>query len=553
MPLYAGELNIRRGAPLAEYPAPLSDVLTAQRQQTRIESPTNALGRLNELDRAMSGDVIDIGDPMEGRPSEYAPVRRLDAETARARVKEEGLPLTIPDDGIPERALDILIKRKREEMQRQNVMARGPDGVGAGAARLGVALFESLLDPLNIASAFVPVVGPARYAAMVGRAGSAAGRAAVRARVGAIEGAAGAAIVEPLIYSAMQAEQADYDMADSLANIAFGSIFGGGLHVGGGALRDVVQPGWWRLADRPATPAPADPVALRALDAAPTTWPAVRARGAVDALELAQRVADAESRPGFERTADDLLALKQDRTPEVARAAEILSQPAFERKSEDVLFLKALEKGHEADYINERIGQNLREMEAIDRRVLSRGNSPTSEGAMLAKRDLTQALERDAARLAEIGRSPNEARLVMERVSPETRQATLRAAVSQAAQGRRVDVDALVQADRAARGAQPTVAQTTAAVRAAAQRQTSADSVMSAEPPRTAQSEVVKRDLDAAQEELDNTVSVTDELATAIGLERGTVKTALADYDEAIKRAEAYAKALKAGAACGIA
>ena len=43
-----------------------------------------------------------------------------------------------------------------------------------------------LLDPLNIASAFVPVVGEARYANLLARAASPLGRAGVRAGVGAL-------------------------------------------------------------------------------------------------------------------------------------------------------------------------------------------------------------------------------------------------------------------------------------------------------------------------------------------------------------------------------
>jgi hypothetical protein len=56
---------------------------------------------------------------------------------------------------------------------------------------------------------------------------------------GVTEGAVGAALVEPLVYSAAKRVQADYGAADSLLNIAFGSILGGGLHVGIGKLRDI--------------------------------------------------------------------------------------------------------------------------------------------------------------------------------------------------------------------------------------------------------------------------------------------------------------------------
>ena len=56
---------------------------------------------------------------------------------------------------------------------------------------------------------------------------------------GVTEGAFGAALVEPIVYSTAQRVQADYDLRDSFMNITFGSILGGGLHVGVGKIRDI--------------------------------------------------------------------------------------------------------------------------------------------------------------------------------------------------------------------------------------------------------------------------------------------------------------------------
>ena len=60
-----------------------------------------------------------------------------------------------------------------------------------------------------------------------------------RLKRGAIEGAGGALLLEPLVYGAAQRIQADYDLYDSLLNVAFGTVLGGGLHVGAGKLRDI--------------------------------------------------------------------------------------------------------------------------------------------------------------------------------------------------------------------------------------------------------------------------------------------------------------------------
>lgn len=139
--------------------------------------------------------------------------------------------------------LRILADRKSKELKRSYILARAQGGVLAGAGRLGIQLATSFLDPLAIASAFVPVVGEARYGAMLAKAGGALGRAGVRAGVGAVEGAVGAAVVEPLIYAAKSQEQADYALADSMLNIALGGVFGGGLHAVGGAISDIGRAG----------------------------------------------------------------------------------------------------------------------------------------------------------------------------------------------------------------------------------------------------------------------------------------------------------------------
>jgi hypothetical protein len=225
---------------LEEVPAPLSDTLSAASVEAWLRSPFDSSRRSMELGREMGGEPVDLGGEFgfDNRSEPASP--RLGAEAARARIKDEGLDLKVPDAGIPQGALDILIKRKKEENQRKATFARGPSDLWSQAAQFGVGVGVSLLDPLNVASAFIPIVGPARYSAALAQAGSAMGRAGVRARFGAIEGAAGAAIVEPIVYGAAQHEQADYGLSDSLLNLAFGTVLGGGLHTGLGAAGDAL-------------------------------------------------------------------------------------------------------------------------------------------------------------------------------------------------------------------------------------------------------------------------------------------------------------------------
>jgi hypothetical protein len=559
MPIHGGSVITRTGAPLREFPASLGQVLGAQAQDTRVHNPTSALIRLGRQRDAELGTLVDPGDPLQSLPPVFDAPVRVDAETARARVREEGFPqIRIPDAGISEQGLRIIIDAKRAEAQRQSIFERGPTGVGVGALRLGTALLNSIYDPLNIASAFVPVVGPARYTALIGGATSAFGRAGVRAGVGAAEGAVGAAILEPLIYSAAQGEQLDYEMTDSLANIAFGALFGGGLHAGAGAVRDVVQPGWWRMAQPVPGAAAAEipPGIKQSIDATPDIVPArERAPGTRDALEIAQNIADAEARPGFLRSAEDLLALRADRSPEIDRAVEILKTEGFLRSAEDRVFLEALRKGYEQEYINDRVGELLRGIDEIDQAMLARGNSPESEGAITAKRELVEQLDAAVARLDALGAPINQARLVAARVSPETREAALRAAVAQAMEGRQIAVDALIRTDAAARDPNVPAARAYADALEEARRSTQADRSQSGERslPRAPDGPLTPaEELAAAEAELAEVSALLDDVAAGADI-RDEARAAMAQYDAEIRRTEQYGAAMKAGAACGVA
>ena len=138
------------------------------------------------------------------------------------------------DQDEKQSTVDILVERKKEEIDRQNIIQRGPKGFFPGAAKLATSFVASAADPVNLALAFVPVVGQMRFASMVGKYGF------TRARLtkGAIEGFVGTTAIEPLVYTAAQREQSDYDLIDSFIAVSFGTVLGGGLHVGAGKLKD---------------------------------------------------------------------------------------------------------------------------------------------------------------------------------------------------------------------------------------------------------------------------------------------------------------------------
>jgi hypothetical protein len=143
--------------------------------------------------------------------------------------------ITVGDDGIHEGAASILAERHDERLSRKMVLDRARSSYSLGAAQLGVGLVGSMLDPLNIASAFVPVMSGARFASLAAKYGTTKARA-IR---GAAEGAVGAALLEPVVLTAAEVEQdKDYTVMDSLLNVTFGTALGGGLHAVGGKLAD---------------------------------------------------------------------------------------------------------------------------------------------------------------------------------------------------------------------------------------------------------------------------------------------------------------------------
>ncbi|WP_237614133.1 hypothetical protein [Pseudomonas fluorescens] len=260
MTIFAGDAPVLRRRTMLDIPADTGEVFDASFGSAFDTNPTTSLARTEELTAQEQGQAMVMGPesylaPDQGRAAPDTPM--LDAQVARERVAGMGLDIKIPDQGIREGALDVLVNRHREQAARQQVLARA--GGGSMGTQVAASLAASLLDPLNVASAFVPVVGPARYSAMLARASGPLGRAAVRAGVGAVEGAVGAAIVEPFPLIAANMDQTEYGLSDSLANIALGGVLGGGLHSVGGAVSDALR-------RRLATETPAADSVLNAAD-----------------------------------------------------------------------------------------------------------------------------------------------------------------------------------------------------------------------------------------------------------------------------------------------
>lgn len=257
MRLITEEPNLSSIQLLEDQEVPLSDALKATAQLTWTESISPSAIRSVEQDRAEKTAFGELVNRRGRKIKRKEPPKQdfITQEDALSRATDEGVTLEIPERGISDFKLNELIRLQKEQQLRESVSAsfKG-EGFGAGAARFGVSFGTALLDPANIAAAFVPVVGEARYAVMLSRATGGLGRLGVRARVGAIEGAAGAALVEPVILSQAIDEQRDYDLTDSFLNVAFGTVFGGGLHMGFGAIGDAVKARKQKISDGTITP-----------------------------------------------------------------------------------------------------------------------------------------------------------------------------------------------------------------------------------------------------------------------------------------------------------
>ncbi len=201
-------------------PASNLDVLSDTFQETLYYNPANALLRLSEQYgyEGQRGQTLTKDQYMESEY--YRPGIQVD------------------DDGIKEGLAKLLAERKDKRDSFNLTLNASRGGFGLGAAQFGVAIAGSLLDPLNIASAFVPTLGTARAATLAAKFGKNGGRF----MTGVMDGMVGAAILEPLVIGAAAAEQdQDYNLMDSFLNVAIGGALGGGLHVGFGKISDRIE------------------------------------------------------------------------------------------------------------------------------------------------------------------------------------------------------------------------------------------------------------------------------------------------------------------------
>lgn len=574
MTLFTDGLIVRRDRNL------LDDVVTGQFDaaeaawdQQVFDNPVMAGRRISELNEAEAGEVIRPAMTARGytspavRAEPETPL--LTAEQARARIKEEGLDLTVEDSGIRAGALDILIERKRAENQRKFILDNAPASTIPIQLLAGFA--ASAIDPVNIASAFIPVVGEARYASMLANATTRAARLGVRARVGALEGAVGAAMVEPLVLYASAQDQADYDITNSLLNVAFGSVLGGGLHAAGGLVTDIRrgslldQARAESLAGAPAgvearatTPEIAlrrgddDPM-LRLSDALARGIEADRARIAEASAIQARDDLIPQIRAELEAVADGRLPnvadLKGERSA-IDRSLSVLDDSFRDRAKafqQQGLTRKQAERAARDAITEER--QRLTERSLEVDNALAGNLSAEQARAELSRLERGEIPERYQARIDEAASKAasgfelrQTARAMAESAPWQVRESALRAAVAQAVTGRPVDVEPIFQlADPAKR--QAALERIKEPIKTVSDPEGEVAAYMADE---TANS-LDGTDLEGAERMLADEQALTDEMAAQAGID---LKPFLREAEELAADAETYAAAYRAAALC---
>lgn len=558
----------------------LDDVVTGQFDAAEaafddawFNNPTTSARRINELQTAEQGEVIQN----EARGWGYvAPAVRaepatplLTAEEARAQVKDSGLDIKVPNEGIRAGALEILIERNREQRERQMVLENAPASTVPVQLLAGFA--ASAVDPINVASAFIPFVGEARYASMLAQTTSRLGRFGVRARVGAIQGAAGAALVEPLPLMAASQDQTDYGATDTLMNIAFGGLLGGGLHGVGGLVSDVRRGSILNdtVAQVQAESAPGvtsrrSPLsrALESGDDDPmmALRESLEAGIAADRVQIAanaRRQAQEELAPVIRQELESIAAGRVSGIPEMRAEAIAIDQRLSSIESEQPALAEQYRaQGMEPDQATAAAREAISEQrqQLVQRKAEVEQAMAGNDRAKIAQAEL-QRLNRGEIPEQFSGRVFDRAdqiaagfdirpsfRAVAEAAPWFTRQAALRSAVAQAVTGRQIDVEAIFdlndplrRADAMQRLKQPQARAVDAEGEAA--------SVQADESMRFAD----ESELEAIERQLADEQALTDEMARQAGIE---VAPYTREADELQRDADVYAAAYRAAGIC---
>lgn len=247
MPIYWNpDLGERKPLGIEDYEPLFGDMLGIGFRTGKELNPLSILARRQDMigweegpGLTDAGEALDLIPNLDDYREQISKPAVPEDEQAR-QIKESGLEGKIkPQAGYNQDALNIVMENAHMEnvasLLRENAsgLQMIPDFVGGMAA--------SMIDPVNLATAFFPAVPEQRFFSMLRKTSGAWGRAGVRTATGVASGALGAAVVEPMISLGQHEVQADYDFTDSLLNIGMGAALGGLLHPVGGAFGDLYR------------------------------------------------------------------------------------------------------------------------------------------------------------------------------------------------------------------------------------------------------------------------------------------------------------------------
>lgn len=187
-------------------------------------------------------------DSVRARPDNRL---NLSREEAHKLLQEDGIDADLPvGPRYSSEYIDYLRRYQKRKREREELFSRNESTLNYMAG-VPTYLASMVTDPITVASAFIPIVGEARYASALKAAGTSwTQRALVRAQMGAYEGAVGSAIIEPLTIAQRNMLQDEYSFSDSLGSLMLGTVFGSAAHGVGGAAFDLLTTPKRRIFER---------------------------------------------------------------------------------------------------------------------------------------------------------------------------------------------------------------------------------------------------------------------------------------------------------------
>lgn len=199
-----------------------------------LATASRVVGRRAAAGMAPTTDFSAGLESMSYRPAEenlpHTPTDAIDPATANAKAKEMGADVKF-DTHVSSTIADSIINDHIATQKRQEIIANRGDSILTGqASQFGISALVGLLDPVNIAAAFVPGLPEAFVAGRMAAAGGTLGRLAIKFGEGAAQGVASQVALTPLQMGLSSADYYDLSAGEMLRNIAIGGFAAGALH-----------------------------------------------------------------------------------------------------------------------------------------------------------------------------------------------------------------------------------------------------------------------------------------------------------------------------------